>query len=430
MNELKNIAWLLSDKVFKLSLGLFVTLVIANSMGSELFGHYNYILSIWFLMIPFATLGMDNNLTKEFVRSKNKVVFTNAIVIKLLLSVIIFIIPFFIYLVNSDDVFLYVAAVNVSYIFKSSDVIRYYWESKLENKLNAIIESITFFVANALKLYVVLYIPDVFYLIVIVLLEAVIYAMLVFFTYKMNKLDLFDLGSFDFKYVSKLIKQSLPLMLSTLSVVIYMKSDQLMLAYLSDYQQVAIMSLAVKFSQSWYFIPTSIITVLFTGIAIKYNNGISMTRELTNIYSMLNLVSLFAILLMFIFVKYFSSFMVNSEYNGVQNVLLVHMFGGFFVCINTLRSRVFSLKENQKYVLYLTMLGAFLNVILNLIFIPKFSAIGAAYSTLISQACVCFIFPLFFKKIRRENTSIYASFINYKLFVDFNDYIRKFKRTV
>ncbi|EJL6615625.1 polysaccharide biosynthesis C-terminal domain-containing protein, partial [Vibrio cholerae] len=104
--------------------------------------------------------------------------------------------------------------------------------------------------------------------------------------------------------------------------------------------------------------------------------------------------------------------------------------GGFFVAINTLRSRMLIIKEMQKYILYLTVLGAIINIVMNLIFIPQYGAVGAAYATLFSQICVCFIIPFFFKEIKCENAYIYLSFVNHRFFSEVKSYVRNIKSSI
>ncbi|EHY0936295.1 flippase [Vibrio cholerae] len=430
MKNIFNIIWLMTDKLFKLVFGLFVTLIMANELGSELFGYYNYIISLCFLMIPFATLGLDNNLTKEFINLEASKVFSNSVTIKFIASIVAILIPLIIYLVLENDLYLLLSIANISYLMKSVDVVRFYWEAKLENKKNAIIESVVFFISSLLKLYVVYLHPSVSILIFIVAVEGFVYAIMVLYSCYKFKITLFRLSFINLNYAIDLIRKSLPLMVSTVSVVIYMKVDQLMLAQMSTYQQVGILAMAAKFSQSWYFFPVSIITVISSNITIKYKIGDDLSKDLINSYSLLHIISIFSIVLISFIITNFSYLFINEDYNGFEKVLIVHIMGGFFVAINTLRSRMLIIKEMQKYILYLTVLGAIINIVMNLIFIPQYGAVGAAYATLFSQICVCFIIPFFFKEIKSENAYIYLSFVNHRFFSEVKSYVRNIKSSI
>ncbi|QYR63959.1 hypothetical protein [Fusobacterium animalis] len=69
MNKiLKNIGWLLFDKIFILILQFFIGIKVANYYGSESFGLYNYALSIVaFSSILFELL--NDRIIKNFLKN-------------------------------------------------------------------------------------------------------------------------------------------------------------------------------------------------------------------------------------------------------------------------------------------------------------------------------------------------------------------------
>ena len=71
MNKIiKNIAWLLFDKVFILILQFFVGVKIANYYGSESFGLYNYAISlVSFSAILFELL--NDRVVKKYFQEEN-----------------------------------------------------------------------------------------------------------------------------------------------------------------------------------------------------------------------------------------------------------------------------------------------------------------------------------------------------------------------
>lgn len=424
MNGVINIIWLVSDKMVRLLFGLFTITFLANRLSIQDFGYYNYIVSLVFIITPFATLGLDNNLTKEFIKNSKNTVFNSAIFIKLVASLLTILAPLLYYIVSNEEIFLILSVCNISYLAKSVDVIRFYWESELENKYNAIIECSVFIISNLIKIAIVLFDYNLELLIYTIAIEGIIYTIFILTIIKIKKIDLFVFGGINFCYIKGLVKQSLPLMISSLSVMIYMKIDQVMLAHLSTYEEVGVMALASKFSQSWYFIPTSIITVLFSYIASDYKSNKNIENSVIDIYSVLHIISFFAIVSIYALVSWFSVYLIPASYQNIDIVLIIHMIGGFFMCINTFRSRLLSLKEKQIIVFYLTTFGALINVVLNFILIPDFGAVGAAIATLSSQFSVSFIIPNFIPGMKEYNRSVYLSLINFRLLVSIRKYVK------
>jgi len=64
---LKNSGWLIGDKIFYMSIGVFVTAIVARYFGPENFGQFNYALSFVALFTAISTLGMETLTVKAIV---------------------------------------------------------------------------------------------------------------------------------------------------------------------------------------------------------------------------------------------------------------------------------------------------------------------------------------------------------------------------
>jgi PST family polysaccharide transporter len=60
--------------------------------------------------------------------------------------------------------------------------------------------------------------------------------------------------------VLKLLVESWPLILSGLTIILYMRIDQIMLAQMMGNEEVGLYSAVLIFSEIWYFIPTIIVS--------------------------------------------------------------------------------------------------------------------------------------------------------------------------
>ena len=69
--------------------------------------------------------------------------------------------------------------------------------------------------------------------------------------------------------------------------------------------------------------------------------------------------------------------------------------------------------DKQKYLKYLYLASAIVNVGLNFVFIPILGATGAAIASLISQISTVFIVPFFMKDLR-ENSLLMVQAILFK----------------
>ena len=59
-------------------------------------------------------------------------------------------------------------------------------------------------------------------------------------------------------------------------------------------------------------------------------------------------------------------------------------------------------ESKQKYLKYIYVSAAILNIIINFALIPKFGASGAAMASLITQVCTSIVLPFLIKPIREN----------------------------
>ncbi|MBO4598325.1 MAG: flippase [Bacteroidaceae bacterium] len=76
--------------------------------------------------------------------------------------------------------------------------------------------------------------------------------------------------------------------------------------------------------------------------------------------------------------------------------------GIFFIAMYNLYGDVLMYYKKTKYVMYCTLTAAVFNVVTNIIFIPKWGYIAAAYTTLASYALLAFIYYVVANKIAKE----------------------------
>ena len=104
-------------------------------------------------------------------------------------------------------------------------------------------------------------------------------------------------------------------------------------------------------------------------------------------------------LLIAVTVTFSSSAVISALYgNAYQSaglVLAVHVWSSVFVFLGVVTTNWLLSERLQLIGLQRTLVGAFINICLNLILIPRFGAIGAASATVFSQFCVGILLDAF-----------------------------------
>jgi PST family polysaccharide transporter len=177
-----------------------------------------------------------------------------------------------------------------------------------------------------------------------------------------------------------------------------MKIDLIMLESMAQPNQLGIYSAAAKLSEMWYFIPVAICAA-FSPLLFKLRNesDVLFEMKLRELYSLLMWGSIAIGIVVSIFNEEIIRIAFGERFGGAGQVFLIHIWSGIFVCIGLVNS-VSLLSSNRLYQNFArTFLGALINVILNLVLIPRFGALGAAYATLIAYAFTAWLSMLFFR---------------------------------
>ena len=194
-----------------------------------------------------------------------------------------------------------------------------------------------------------------------------------------------------------------------LSVMLYMRIDQVMLAQMLGERDVGIFSAAVRISESWYFIPVSIISSVTPALVIaQAENEESYCRQLLKITRGLFWLSVAAAVILSVESKGIIELLYGAGYAESAAVLAVHAWAGIFVALGVSAGPWFVNAGFLKFRMFQTLAGAVVNILMNLVLVPRFGPVGAAYATLVSYCVAAFLVnatsqstrPIFFIQLK------------------------------
>jgi polysaccharide transporter, PST family len=398
---LKNLVWLLGDKLFRMGGGLLIGILVAKYLGPEEFGLFNFVFSFVWLFSHFVTLGLDEIVTRDLISYPNKAntLLGTAFGLKSVAGIATF---FFIALLmfflknGSKEILTLTIIMSISMILKNVGVFRLLFESQLQSKQNVIAENFGFVAVSILRVVFIYFTLPLIYFAWALVFEVFVSSLVFVFLYNKKNYKLLD-WNFNRLQAKTLLKESWPLILSGLSIMIYVKSDQVMLGLLSTNLETGIYSVAARLSEIWYFIPVAIVTSYFPSLV--ESKKISET-EYKDKFSKLLRILLYSSTAIAIVMMFLSDFVVQllfgKEYTESGVVLSIHIWAGIFAFLGVGSSKFFIIENLQKYYLYQTITGATLNVILNLFLIPRYGANGAAIATVISYGFSICSFMFFY----------------------------------
>jgi PST family polysaccharide transporter len=403
---LGNTTWLISDKIIRMAIGLFVAAWVARYLGPDQYGLLNFSLALVVLVGVLANLGLQELIIRNIVKEPEKrdELLGTAFIIKAVGGVLVFFISILIaFLIRPDDSLTHMLIIIIAAgpIFQSFDVIEYYFKSQVEAKYSVIAKSISFFVINVLK-------------VVLIIVEAplIAFAFAVTADILLGSASLVAAYRLSGKYIRKwkinlaLAKEYLAegylLAISAIAVVIYMRIDQIMIGQLIGDKEVGVYSAAVKLSEVLYVIPLALMESTAPVLVKAYKENIkkynSSLQKLFNLFTVIGL----AIAMPTIFLSdWIVEIVFGGAYSNSSGIFAIHIWSIIFVGWVLLRHYVLIFEKIVYITMIATLFGAAANVIANYFLIPIYKGEGAAIATLISQIISSTFILIFFKKSKK-----------------------------
>lgn len=391
-----NTGWLFADRILRMGVGLFMTVWVARYLGVEQFGILNYATAFVALFSPISTLGLDAIVVRSIVREpeKKEEILGTAFWLKLPGGIAAFILALStIFVVRYNDhltIFL-VAILSSVGIFQSFDIIDLWFQSQVQSKYTVIAKNTVFIIITMIKIILIMMQARLLAFAWVLLAETALGAVGLIIVYRVKGNSIL-LWRWSFSLAKTLIKESWPLILSGLTVMIYMRIDQIMLGEMLGDKAVGIYSAATRISEVWYFIPTAITSSFAPAIfAAKQKSEVLYYQRIKQLVSLMLVLSVIISLPMTFISEPIIMILFGNNYVAAGSVLAIHIWSSVFVFMGMATSSWFIAEELTHFSMYRTMVGAIINIILNLFLIPKYAGVGAAISTLISYAFAGFL---------------------------------------
>jgi len=399
----KNTGLLFGEKILRIIVGLFIGVWIIRYLGPEQFGNFSYALSFVGLFTAIATLGLNGIVIRELVKdeSRRDELIGTAFWLKLIGAFgTLAILAIVVNLTSNDTktntlVFIIASAT----IFQSFNVVDMYFQSKVLSKYVVYVNVISLFLSSMVKIALILNEASLIAFAWVILFDSFVLAIgFIYFYIKNNSTFNVKHLKFSKSTAVDLLRDSWPLILSSIVISIYVKIDQVMIKEMMSAEALGQYAAAVKLSEAWYFIPMLIASSLFPAIinAKKQSEELYHAR-LQKLYDLMVWMAIAIALLMTFLSDWLVELLYGGQYKQAGSVLMIHIWAGIFVFFGTAWSK-WMLNENyQITMMKLQLLSMVSNIILNTFLIPSYGIIGAALATLISYSFGHTIFALFFK---------------------------------
>ncbi len=401
-----NLLWLFSEKILRLVVGFFVSVWVSRYLGPSDFGIFSYALAFATIFAAIGSLGLDQIIIKEFVKQPQKaeqILGTSFRLLSIASCVTYGFLLISIFYFQWDDklTLIMTSIIGSSIFFNILNVIRCFFESRIEAKYNVWVSNAALAIIASIKVVSILLEAPLLVFGIIYAFECFLFALGYFIMYSI-KIGKVKKWAFNKKLSKDILRSSLPMMFSIILSTIYLKIDQIMISEYVNDKEVGLYAVAVTLTQIWFFIPTIIYNSIFPSLLkTKENNEALYYKRLQNLFNIMTIIGY----ILAIPISIYASFLITTIY-GIPYAAAAPMFGVLIwvlplVNLSTSRLVHIHTMNLEKTFLYITLMSCIINIVLNLIFIPLWGGLGAAIATFGTHLFSAYLSNLLFKPLRK-----------------------------
>ena len=400
-----NFGWLAIDKSLAIFHSLIVGAMVAKYLEPSKFGILANAMAIGAIMRPIVSMGSDQVVTRRFIHEDKRAglywtMFCTRIALGLAACITVFLCLYFGLVKLSDETESWVIIITtLPLIFSGFELSTLLLRADLLNKYGVIAINVVLLFVSAAKILLIYLGMDILWFAAMNACNAILAGIVTFLvSRRLGLVPTFVLPSKEiFRGV---IQECWPLIISSLSVVLYMNVDCLMLRTMDSASEAGIYAVAARLSMVWYFLPVALGASFLPWLTKIYHDNPDRYQAALRRYFEINaLLSYACVLVAFFTFPILINLLFGPKYHESLVVFKAHIFGVIFVFMGTARAQHLNLSQMHVFNMASTLLGLLINVGLNLYLIPLYSSFGAAISTVISFSVSAYLSSFLFPQL-------------------------------
>ena len=410
----KNAGWIIVGRAMHMVIAFVVNILTARCLGPSNYGLINYAMAYTTFFASLCTLGINSIIVKDFVDHPDEEGMTigTALLLRFLSSIFsVIMIMGIVSIIDRDEkiTLLVVGLCSLGLVFQIFDTFNYWYQAHLISKYSAMATTIAYIVVSVYKVFLLMTGKSVTWFALSTSIDYLVTAFfLVLFYFKTGGPKI----SFSRKKVGSLLSKSYHFILAGVMVSVYSATDKLMIKHLVGEDAVGYYATAVSLCNTWTFILVAIIDsvtpVILESAKVDNNKYLQLNKRL---YCMVIYISVAVSLGIVLFAGPIINILYGEAYLPTVAPLRIIIWYIAFSYLGVARNAWMVTENKQKYLVYIYISAALLNVVLNMVFIPQYGISGAAFASLVTQISTILIFPAIIKPLRPNVVLMLQSFL-------------------
>lgn len=412
--EAKNASWLIGGKIAQMVLSFFVSILTARYLGPGNYGIISYVNAYVAFFTSLCTLGINAVIIKDFVekpQEQGKTIGTTLAMrfVSSFLSAVM--IVCIVNVADRGEPTTIVVAVlcSISLLFQVFDTFNYWFQSRYESKVTSIATFIAYAATALYRIVLLALQKDVVWFAFATAVDYMVLGAILLYFYKKNNGPRLSIS---IEKGKNLLGRSYHYILSGMMVAVYGQTDKFMLKQMLDETSVGFYSLASTVNLMWVFVLQAIIDSLNPTIMRLYEkNREQFNRKNRQLYAIVIYVSMAAAICFVLFAPLIIKILYGNAYMPAVGPLRIITWYTIFSYLGVARNAWIVCENQQKYLKYMYLSAAVINVVLNYFMIPIWGASGAAMASLLTEISTSIILPYFIKDMRPNIKLIGEAFL-------------------
>ena len=378
-------------------LNFIISILYGSMFSTNDFGIYSLIFSLYSLISQFLNGWLSQSLIRFYSIENDKSIVSSTYLMHFIFSIFI--------LVSTNIVIYFLNIQLIEKIMLSIFTVIYFFETYLlitntilriknlskQYSINVILNGLIK-IFSLLFLYYVIHIKSVIVISISLLISEIIQCL--YLTYKQKIYKYFKKDNFDSKLLLSMFKFGYPLIGVSVTSWVLNVSDRFIIKFYNSNSIVGIYSYSYSLANSIVFL---IIQFIMLGaypniVKMWKNKGKSDTEKLIKKYLDLYLLTILPICFGILALgEDFFRLAISKDYIEGYLVFIITAFGIFLLGISQYTNKPWEIAKKTKSILLFNLISAIINIILNILLIPKYGYAVAAVTTALSYFIYIFM---------------------------------------
>lgn len=397
-----NTGWLLAERVVRGVVALTVTVAVARYLGPAQFGTLSFALSFVLLFASFQRLGLAGIVIHELVRNpaRHGEIVGSVFFLRLVGGIValgVVLLASAVFEIGDSLTRIALGIFSMAMLFGAFDATELWLQSELRARNASIAKSAAVLIAAAISGILVVVGAPVLAFVLAAALEYVLVGLALGVAY-------LGLGQSPARWrpsletMAELLDRSWPLFVSGAFAAVNLRVDQVMLQAFSGPEAVGTYAAAARLSELWYFLPTALATSIFPALILaRQRSGAEYRAGLQAAYDLVLWVAIPVAAVVSWQSHTIIDLLYGPQFVESASILSIHVWAGPFMFLGAVLSKWLIAENLLRFSMYRHGAAALINVLLNLLLIPRLGGLGAAISTLLSYGVaavgMCALYP-------------------------------------